>query len=1469
MAVRMQLGLALLWTAQLGSAPDATPGFGEMECQMHRLALRFADERQPSMPAAARQALIDALRITQLCGEPPPPLRPAGLAAARAARAAAAAAQAASGLVVYVAPHGADSNDGTDAAAPLRSLLAARDTIRAKRGVSERSLPSKAEPATVLLHEGKYFLNVTLELTAMDSWTTWRSMPGERAVLSGGTQLSSLLDWKPAPAHPRGVLVAELDNMTDALDPDYRQDLLAFNASGAGKMAPCCAPSGHSPTGCDSGCCPCPNRSHVWGVRPERFNSLFVNGKRQISARYPNGNPEDITGLCFSKTDWPEEGNSSAPSGAGRGCDSYWGGIEFGTGGSWGPSLPGGKKVGEASMGPDRGKSPTHGCPQCGGSNPVWPGQNFHYVVYEPPKGHPVFTPDSRSWGGLWGNSSYVSYYLDTLARPGGMKTNLEVSNASKRWAHPETGVMHTFQHAGWGGQTYRLVSRDNRSGSDTFTMGYGGYQEARGNDGNTFYNGDRYYVSGILEELDTAGEWYHDALERKLYYYPHPTSSSSSSNGASASAGAAFGTHNEVVAAQLSTVIRIGGAAGGLDPAASGTWSPPAVGIVLDNLTITETRATYLDRYEVPSGGDWAVARVAAVVLENAENATVRRCFFDQVGGNAVLLSNHVAHSTIEDSDFDHMGDSGVVSLGSAHWTYGIQPTFPISNTIARNVFRDVGIFGKQTSCYFQALSGRALFVDNVCFRGPRAGINFNDGFFGHSNVTGNTVLEMVRETHDHGPLNSWDRQPYITKNGVDDGFNVSLRGGPPGSSVIMARNYVTKNFIINGHAGMWTLDRDDGSQFVNDTGNVLMYGGCKQNSGNSQTCDHNLMLYPGMANRSAAGNTCLSANKFANSYYANNDCIADRFMGPVPEAAKTAEATYLGFSNRYYLPPADPQGCLVSHGNTSSVQSCPSGTLHGELTWSAFNSFANYSKYGNDDGSSVLPAPSLAQIVHMAEEKLGLLHANELAAAAPVKTDDEEDDIPHESQHDSAVGKTAQSNESPTLYTAEEQFAIGLRRTEERNGKTITTIAATDPLVQWSGRVTRHHSKGQVHFDWLGVTAHLTVSGCQYLAVIVNTTAQGRGTRMRVYIDDEGALFVEEGQFWVTNEPTNKHVLYAASPLDPGGLGPPRTITMVNQVPPEYQVFSTVVIGFETDGTFVNSSTGSPNWPYFRLFSERSIELIGDSITAATNVNRAPGSPGCGDMGLESSWGQSYSAYLCRYFGAQCSTIAVGGHCIMEECGFPQMADYFQAQSFYDPPDLLGTYNFSEHLATKRAPDAMVIHLGSNDYGHGGNWSSDNSSSAPATLGPGAQSFVRQLVALMLNATLSYRSKNITFFLPTGPMVNATMDATLAAVQQGRALGLNVHWIDMRRTCVGLVHQTHDDAQSFCEATKSCSYCDGCAGHPGLQGHFNMFAAAARTMSAQMGWDGWPKTPNWSGNHSQPPPMDQSWPPEHPGLC
>lgn len=42
--------------------------------------------------------------------------------------------------------------------------------------------------------------------------------------------------------------------------------------------------------------------------------------------------------------------------------------------------------------------------------------------------------------------------------------------------------------------------------------------------------------------------------------------------------------------------------------------------------------------------------------------------------------------------------------------------------------------------------------------------GFNFNDGFGGGDEISENLLLNMVRESKDHGPWNSWDRVPYIT---------------------------------------------------------------------------------------------------------------------------------------------------------------------------------------------------------------------------------------------------------------------------------------------------------------------------------------------------------------------------------------------------------------------------------------------------------------------------------------------------------------------------------------------------------------------------------------------------------------------------------------------------------------------------------------------------------------------------------
>lgn len=57
---------------------------------------------------------------------------------------------------------------------------------------------------------------------------------------------------------------------------------------------------------------PSPPPAHTWGAPPAVWNTLHVNGVRQVRARFPNGNPQDNSGLCFSKVQRE-----------GEGCDAY------------------------------------------------------------------------------------------------------------------------------------------------------------------------------------------------------------------------------------------------------------------------------------------------------------------------------------------------------------------------------------------------------------------------------------------------------------------------------------------------------------------------------------------------------------------------------------------------------------------------------------------------------------------------------------------------------------------------------------------------------------------------------------------------------------------------------------------------------------------------------------------------------------------------------------------------------------------------------------------------------------------------------------------------------------------------------------------------------------------------------------------------------------------------------------------
>jgi len=368
-----------------------------------------------------------------------------------------------------------------------------------------------------------------------------------------------------------------------------------------------------------------------------------------------------------------------------------------------------------------------------------------------------------------------------------------------------------------------------------------------------------------------------------------------------------------------------------------------------------TETRATFLSQYEVPSGGDWSIHRGAAVFVQDSSNVHFTGCVFNQTGGNAVMFSNNVVNSSITDNEFVYTGDSAIAALGSTHTIFGTADTFPNGILIANNHIREIGVFGKQTSCYFQALAANVTLRDNLCYNGPRAGININDGFAGNNLMEGNLVLNMVRETGDHGPYNSWDRQPYLTNNGVNDGYTPSQKYGSSGS-IVKKNDFITQNFMINGYNGVWAIDHDDGSQFFNDTGNLMLWGGCKNYLGHSKSCDHNVMVYPGFG-RSSSTKPCQTDDNsvFANQYHDNNQCITINgnaySMGGWNQCnSKTIDPhVYQTFNNTLFGPNA----------NFTAPGPCPD--------------FKAWQSTGQDSGSKVLPLPSVAEVVKMSNAVLG----------------------------------------------------------------------------------------------------------------------------------------------------------------------------------------------------------------------------------------------------------------------------------------------------------------------------------------------------------------------------------------------------------------------------------------------------------------------------------------------------------------
>jgi len=152
-------------------------------------------------------------------------------------------------------------------------------------------------------------------------------------------------------------------------------------------------------------------------------------------------------------------------------------------------------------------------------------------------------------------------------------------------------------------------------------------------------------------------------------------------------------------------------------------------------------------------------------VFVEGSERFTLSGSVFERVDGNAVLLSAYNRDARIEDNEFAWLGACAVALWGNtdggdARLPYGLgqdgtSGDQPRGTVVARNYVHDYGVWNKQSSAYTQFKSSETHMYGNVFTNGPRAHINFNDGFRGGAVVESNLLLNSCRESSDHGPFN------------------------------------------------------------------------------------------------------------------------------------------------------------------------------------------------------------------------------------------------------------------------------------------------------------------------------------------------------------------------------------------------------------------------------------------------------------------------------------------------------------------------------------------------------------------------------------------------------------------------------------------------------------------------------------------------------------------------------------------
>ena len=451
-----------------------------------------------------------------------------------------------------------------------------------------------------------------------------------------------------------------------------------------------------------------------------------------------------------------------------------------------------------------------------------------------------------------------------------------------------------------------------NASSDGKVLFSKGGFQ---GGEGET--SGAEWYISNVFEELSMPNEYFYNESTNTLYYYYNSTDNSS------------IPSNTSFIGTNLNILFNI-----------TGTQSNPVKNITIRGLTFRDTRYTFLDSHGLPSGGDWALQRQGALFLQGTENCTIDSNLFTRLDGIGLFLSNYNRYTYILNNDFEWIGDSAMAAWG---YTTGLEDILPGMGPdgrdgnqprftfIQNNMIREIGIWEKQSSFWFQAQTCQSYIINNIFFNGPRAGVNVNDGFGGDNHMIGNLLVNTCRESGDHGPWNSWDRVPYIT--------NV----GGKGSSIIPQWNYIHNNFIIGTYQTTVGIDTDDGTSYHKTYDNFFVYGQFAFKSdfgGHDNRHFSNIYAY-------TSDWYCYYGSAGANDWFVNNSLILTDNTGYTSNCDLPAGTSgFKVYNNSIYLPKGNLTVCNMT--------------------------FEQWQSKGNDPGTTIHKLPTDDDIIAMAKEKL-----------------------------------------------------------------------------------------------------------------------------------------------------------------------------------------------------------------------------------------------------------------------------------------------------------------------------------------------------------------------------------------------------------------------------------------------------------------------------------------------------------------